>query len=216
MKVGVFESFRTYVGGALWRFDDHWERWQQSAILCGVVIPAHKAEILERLSQMPGDKRVRLWTDGILWRLEVLDLPILPDRVVLNDIVHHRENPQAKHDGHDYHQFYSVDFFDTIWFDEQSNLLEGNISNVFAMIDGQLCTSSDTGILPGLMRQWVIDHFEVVVRPISRTELKAAEAIFLTNMVRGVVAVDAWGDWSPDNASMVVDIKDKLRQSQPQ
>lgn len=216
MKVGVFESFRTYAGGALWRFDDHWRRWQQSAHLCDISLPVKKGEVRDRLEEVPADKRVRLWTDGDTWRLEVAGLPMIPTEIVLDDAVYRRKNPQAKHDMHDYHQFYSANFFDTIWFDKQGALLEGNISNVFAIIDGKLLTPADTQVLPGLMRQWILDHFEVLVQPISRAEMKHAEAIFLTNMVRGVVPVDVWGDWSPRDQSIILKIKDQLRHSQPQ
>ncbi len=216
MKVGVFESFRTFGDGELWRFEDHWCRWQESASSCGIQIPVDLETVWEQLNIIPADKKVRLWTDGDLWRLEVSELPEAPESVIVRDATYQRQNPQAKHDQHDYHQFYDSRCFETIWFDEQDRLLEGNITNVFAVIDGVICTPPTDKILPGLMRQWVLDHFSAEVRPVYRDQLMAATEIFLTNMVRGVVAVDQWGNWRSSDRTITSKITDQLRQSQPQ
>jgi len=204
-KVGVFETFRSYPGGVLWRFGEHWSRWQRSAELCGFEIPVERETVnsmLEEVLNNSSEVRLRLWSDGEDWELEVSPLPEGPEVIKIKDEVFGRENPQAKHDNHDYQQFFDKDWFETIWFDDSDILLEGNITNVFALIDGKLCTPKLGKILPGLMRHWVIDNFSVVERDISRTELLQADEIIVTNMVRGVAGVDEWGEWRKNSDNM--------------
>jgi len=206
----VFETWRTYQEPRLWRFDDHWERWQTSAQLCGLQIPVTKSEVYDRARSIDPDKRCRLSTDGQTWDLSVTDLPDTPAQIVITDAVYGRDNPQAKHDAHDYASFMSDDYFETIWFDPEDTLLEGNITNVFAIIDGQCLTPKTDKILPGLMRSWVGEQITVLETDITREELAGAEAIFLTNMVRGIVPVDAWGDWRSENTQTVDELQIKL------
>lgn len=76
--------------------------------------------------------------------------------------------------------------------DHNGNLIEGTMSNVFVLLDGELHTPtlSHAGVA-GIMRQIVIDHCEaigspVIERSISMDELGRAEEIILTNSVIGL------------------------------
>jgi len=211
--MGVFETFRSYAGGVLWRFDEHWARWQASADLCDLKIPVPKSKVASMLAETLSDGsevRFRLWSDGEAWEIEVSSLPVLPELVVINDASYVRENPQAKHDGHDYAQFFDLEVFETIWFDDRDELVEGNITNVFAVIEGKLCTPPQGNLLPGLMRTWVLDNFEVEERVISRADLGQATEIILTNMVRGIVSVDRWEQWHSGTPAMAQRLQSNL------
>jgi para-aminobenzoate synthetase/4-amino-4-deoxychorismate lyase len=77
--------------------------------------------------------------------------------------------------------------------DRGEEVLEAGWANVFAVRDGALCTPRTDGrILPGIARAAAIEAaraagLTVDERHLGRAELLAAEEVFLTNSVRGVV-----------------------------
>ncbi len=79
-------------------------------------------------------------------------------------------------------------------------VFEGATSNVFAVVGGETLTPPlARGILPGIVRAWVIaagPSLGVAVReaPLTREALLAADEIFLTNSVQEVVPVAAIGE----------------------
>jgi para-aminobenzoate synthetase / 4-amino-4-deoxychorismate lyase len=76
--------------------------------------------------------------------------------------------------------------------DHGDEVLEASRANVFAAIDGVLVTpAADGRILPGIARAGAISAateagVDVVERPLTRGELRAADEVFLTGSVRGV------------------------------
>ena len=84
---------------------------------------------------------------------------------------------------------------DTILLTRQGEVLEGSASNVFLYTDGQVATPShNTGILPGIMRAFVLQAcyelgYRLRTSAIWRDELSIADEVFLTNSVQGVVSI---------------------------
>jgi branched-chain amino acid aminotransferase len=77
--------------------------------------------------------------------------------------------------------------------DRHDNITEGPGFNVFAVVDGQLCTPAH-GVLHGITRRTVVEiaaaeHLPTVVRDIQADELHSAEEIFLTSTAGGVMPV---------------------------
>lgn len=76
--------------------------------------------------------------------------------------------------------------------DVQSRVIEGVFSNLFAVIDGVICTPDLSGSgIAGVMRRWLLEQFRdrgyvAVVREISLGELMLAEEWFFCNSVIGV------------------------------
>lgn len=67
---------------------------------------------------------------------------------------------------------------------------EGATANLFAVIDGQLVTPDEgCGLLPGIMREWVLERTRAQRRPIDAGELARADEIFLTNSLFGIMPV---------------------------
>ncbi|SDY36850.1 bifunctional chorismate-binding protein/class IV aminotransferase [Tessaracoccus flavus] len=84
--------------------------------------------------------------------------------------------------------------FDVIGFDARRRVLEGGRSNVFARVDGRWVTPPvNVGLLPGTQRDEVLAHPELIgathidERVVTVDELLRAEAIVVTNAVRGVL-----------------------------
>ena len=215
---GVFETFRTF-GGEFWRLDEHWERWHKSGEILDIKTKLSFEDLKQALQELilvnsteNLELRFKLWTDGKDTWIKVgkLDLEDVSGGVVVSDAVFERANSQAKYGAHFYPDFRQqcVDqgLFEIIWFDADNYLLEGSITNVFAVIDGQLVTPKSDRVLPGLMRQFVGGQ----ERDILKSDLQGASEIFLTNMIRGVVPVRRWGSWESHDFSRADSLQEKL------
>jgi len=74
------------------------------------------------------------------------------------------------------------------------SIAEGATSNIFVLIHGMVVTPPAAGILPGITRGHVLAcctelGIPCTVRGIAREELAAADELFVTSSVRGIVAV---------------------------
>jgi para-aminobenzoate synthetase/4-amino-4-deoxychorismate lyase len=82
--------------------------------------------------------------------------------------------------------------FDALFFNERGELTEGARSNVFLKLDGIWYTPPlACGVLPGVMRQRLLadPSYGASERILRADDFARAEAIVLSNAVRGVVAV---------------------------
>ncbi len=84
------------------------------------------------------------------------------------------------------------DYAEGLLFDDQNNLIEGTISNVFIVVDGRLITPdlSEAGV-SGVMRAEIFDRAAVLGLPIAeqhinRHQLLSADECFLTNALIGI------------------------------
>ena len=81
-------------------------------------------------------------------------------------------------------------FDEALFFNVNGMLAEGSMSNVFFVKDGKLHTPAmEAGLLPGIVRGWVIEQFPVVQGLFSKAELAKAEEVFVTNSIVGVMPV---------------------------
>lgn len=88
----------------------------------------------------------------------------------------------------------AVGAFDTIGFDDAGRVLEGGRTSVFAHLDGRWVTPPlDLGVLDGVQRAAVLADpgllgaAAVHEHPLTVAELRRADAIVVTNAVRGVL-----------------------------
>ena len=89
------------------------------------------------------------------------------------------------------------------------SIVEGATSNIFVLIQGIVVTPPVAGILPGITRGHVLAccgelGLSCQVRGIARAELAAADEIFITSAVRGIVAVTRLDGRSHGNGVGVV------------
>ncbi|WP_321870380.1 aminodeoxychorismate synthase component I [Paraburkholderia tropica] len=80
--------------------------------------------------------------------------------------------------------------FDMLFFNERGELTEGGRSNVFVKLGGQWFTPPlASGLLPGVMRGVLLDDeaFGAQERVLTRDDVLDAEALLLTNALRGAL-----------------------------
>ena len=69
------------------------------------------------------------------------------------------------------------------------------MKKVFIIKDNKIFTPKiSCGLLPGIIRGWVISNFEVVEKEITKEELLNSDEIFLTNSLVGIIGVSKLDD----------------------
>ena len=98
-------------------------------------------------------------------------------------------------------------FNETLFLNEKHNLSEGCTSNIFIVKDENIYTPTiDCGILPGVLRAWVIENFSVMEKEISKEEFLNCDEMFLTNSLVGVVKISEF-----ENKKFHSKISDKVK-----
>ncbi len=84
--------------------------------------------------------------------------------------------------------------------DADETLISATAANIFAVLDGVLCTPSlqQCGVAGVARAELLARHGDVMVRPIHINELREAAEIFLTSSVRGIVPVTGIPAWQRD------------------
>jgi 4-amino-4-deoxychorismate lyase len=81
------------------------------------------------------------------------------------------------------------EFSEGLMLNDRDEVMEGTMTNVFAVIGGELITPdlAECGVA-GILREFILEHSPMVVRvaPLARTTLMLADEIFLTNSIIGV------------------------------
>lgn len=79
-------------------------------------------------------------------------------------------------------------FNEAIFINEKGYICEGCTSNIF-MIKDKIIYTPDirNGLLPGIIRKWIIDNFEVIEKNITKEELLNSDELFFTNSLVGVI-----------------------------
>lgn len=216
--IGVFDLLRTY-NGKPYFLDAHIDRLEASAQKIGLTLPWSHDEIVRVVEDtlakndipeanirivVTGGSSIDFMNPSGTPRLLVLVSPIprLPDhwytegvKIISWEV--ERPIPGAK----------SIDYIsaslalkkaaaegavEALYTDRNGLALECTTSNIFAFIDNRLVTPG-RGILSGVTRKVVLElaerRFSIDVRDISRSELLAADEVFITGTSKGLVPV---------------------------
>lgn len=78
-------------------------------------------------------------------------------------------------------------FDEVLFINEKGYLAEGAVSNIFFTNNGKLYTpSKDSGLLNGIIRQFIIDNFEVIETNITLEDICDFQSSFITNSLMGI------------------------------
>ena len=102
-------------------------------------------------------------------------------------LLRHKTTRRAEYD-RAWHEAEALGAFDMLFFNERGELTEGGRTTVFAKLDGRWSTPPiDAGVLPGVMRAVLMEELSAVERTMTREELERAEALIVSNALRGAV-----------------------------
>ncbi len=80
--------------------------------------------------------------------------------------------------------------FDVIFFNEDGELTEGTITNLFLEIEGRLFTPPlSAGLLPGVLRESLLERGKALEASLFLPDLQRATRVWVGNAVRGLVPV---------------------------
>ena len=218
---GLFDYFRTY-NGVPFRWDDYWQRFENSARLLNLPLPISQQEtekILADLHALSGEQEVAfrfVLTGGyapdsvnvvqpnFLIRTEALPqdnpagrlagIKVLPYEYV-------RDLPEVKTTNY-VHMVLMADEMRRqqaadLLFHRDGEVSELTRSNIF-IFQGDKLITSDRNILNGITRKVVMElarpHFEVEIRPVMYKEVIMADEVFTTSTTKWVMPVVKIGD----------------------
>ncbi|WP_420584673.1 aminotransferase class IV family protein [Ruegeria sp.] len=183
------------------RRDRHLARMARSAQAFG--IPFNSERAVEHLEANAGKAplrcRLTLAVDGetdvttgaladnpAVWRVT-----IAAPRLRASDIwLQHKTTQRAVYDTARAELPDGVD--ELLFLNERDELCEGTITNVFLdMPDGRCLTPAlISGVLPGILREELLDNKQVTEATLTLTDLKNATKIFVGNSLRGLIRVE--------------------------
>ena len=91
---------------------------------------------------------------------------------------------------YEYNKANKEGFNEVVFLNIYGNIAEGATSNIFIIKDKKIYTPMiSDGILPGVVRNWVIENFKVCEKHLNKKDLYSADEVFITNSVLGIMKV---------------------------
>ena len=91
---------------------------------------------------------------------------------------------------YEYNKANKEGFNEVVFLNIYGNIAEGATSNIFIIKDKKIYTPKiSDGILPGVVRNWVIENFKVCEKHLNIKVLYSADEVFITNSVLGIMKV---------------------------
>lgn len=187
------------------RLESHLARMGMSARALGLVFPENLVRLAllaeARQAASPSRVRVELSPDGTFQSsssvIRPLDTAGLPSIIMAgehvsssNPLAVHKTNQRAIYDAGRARLSELPGVLDAVFLNERGEVCEGGISNIFIKKAGRLLTPPvSCGLLPGIMRAQIIRSHDAHEEVFFPWDLAAADAIYLTNSVRGMVEV---------------------------
>ncbi|MGR3906994.1 bifunctional anthranilate synthase component I family protein/class IV aminotransferase [Burkholderia sp. SR8] len=207
----LFETTAATRADGIRHLERHLARLQRSADAFGFRFDADalRREIDARCAALDGDgpyrMKLALAKDGMLdiTAAALKPLPAGPVGVMLasahgfaptradDALLLHKTTRRAEYD-RAWQAAEALGGFDMLFVNERGEVTEGGRSNLFVKLDGQWVTPPlASGVLPGVMRGVLLDDraFGAVERVVTVDDLARAQALLLTNALRG--ALDA-------------------------
>jgi len=106
--------------------------------------------------------------------------------------------------------------FDGLMCDTEANVVCATSANVFVKIGGRWLTPKmDRAGIAGIARAWVLKQWSQVQEAhLSRLQIDQAEAVFVCNAVRGILAVKRLGDREYPVNGDIADLQNRLAKEQ--
>ena len=199
----LIETFRWEPGAGILHRASHMARLARSAARLGI----RPRGVDTALAELSGDSplRVRLTVDangqagvtsapftplahGTIWRVAIADKLLRSDDPWLQV----KTTQRAQYDTARAHLPDGVD--ELLFCNERGELCEGTITNLFVRVDDQLLTPPlSSGLLPGVLRQEMLDSGEAIEAVLTPAALQRATQLFVGNSLRGLIPASLAG-----------------------
>lgn len=86
-------------------------------------------------------------------------------------------------------------YLDAVFCNTKGFIAEGSTCNIFFIKQGQIFTPSRTsGMLPGIVRAYILSHYDVKEVGILKEDVYKADSCFITNSLMGIMPVRELGE----------------------
>lgn len=183
----------------------HLDRMQKTAkyflfIFDRTKVKKRLSEIVKKLDSKKYKLKISLDKWGVLNHfISPIVIETIEVRVIISDKVIDSQNKfqyfkttNRKVYSDEFKKYSELGFYDVIFFNEKGELVEGAITNIFIIKDGNTFTPSlSSGILKGVYRNYYLQkNPKAIEKTLCFDDLKNADKIILTNSVRKEVIVD--------------------------
>lgn len=99
---------------------------------------------------------------------------------------------------------------EVIFLNEKGYVCEGSLSNIFIVKNGTIFTPKvSSGLLPGIVRDYVIRNHNVIEKEINLDEIMNADEIFITNSLLGIMGVSKFENRILTENKITIKIREK-------
>lgn len=100
-------------------------------------------------------------------------------------------------------------FDEVLFLNADGYLAEGSLSNIFFTKADKIYTPSiECGLLDGIIREFVLERFDVIEGRFSEDDLLSADSAFITNSVVGVMKLSSVNEKAFGESAIIRDIQD--------
>ncbi|NQV38654.1 MAG: aminotransferase class IV [Candidatus Marinimicrobia bacterium] len=206
--LGAFETLRANLGGDIIKPEAHIDRLFLSLDSIGLSHSYTIEEILLMLRRVAENgkstmqrMKIMVVPEGIAVTSEVLKIdPTIYNGIALKSVVQHRPLPNVKSLSYlecllSYREAIKEGYFEALMIGLEGEVYEGSRSNIF-WFDEDILHTRDTGVLPGITRQLVLDQspFDIEYSITNLDDLKTKDEIFITSSTLGIVPVSKIDD----------------------
>ncbi|KUJ79530.1 4-amino-4-deoxychorismate lyase [Ruegeria profundi] len=197
----IIETMAFRPGQGFVRRDRHLARMARTADVFGIPFDAGLAgEKLDKVAgEIPLRCRLTLAVDGqfdlttakLAYNPAVWRVTIAETRLIASDLwLRHKTTQRSVYDTARAALPEGID--EVLFLNERAELCEGTITNLFVhMPDGRRLTPALTsGVLPGILRQELLDNERVTEATLTLTDLKNAEKLYVGNSLRGLIRAE--------------------------
>ncbi|MBP1917643.1 aminotransferase class IV [Youngiibacter multivorans] len=109
----------------------------------------------------------------------------------------------------EHEKFLGSGFDEVLFLNTQGFLAEGSFSNIFFIKGSKVFSPSlDCGLLDGIVRRFVIDHFTVIEGRFTEADLMSADSAFLTNSIMGIMKLKSLNDTLYYESTIIREVQD--------
>lgn len=201
--LGVFETIAVERGTPI-LLDWHLERLCRSMKALGIRQSVTQSDVLSWLSGQTAEHhalKIMASSANLLFTLR--PNPYTPAqiqagfRLAYSNVYRNETSPLIRHKTLNYgdcilekRRAKSLGVDELIFLNSRGNICEGTTTNIFFVSGGKLYTPPvASGLLPGIMRQFILTHFPVTEQPLDREDALKMDECFVTNSLMGVMLV---------------------------
>lgn len=206
--LGLFETISVENGKPVF-LDWHLERLQNSLHELGIHRLVSEAEVRDFLSSQSGEHyalKIMVSDKNLLFTTR--PNPYTPEkiqkgfRLVYSSVYRNETSPLVRHKTMNYgdcilekRRAASLNADEQIFLNSKGELCEGTTTNIFFVRNRNIYTPPvSCGLLPGVMRRFVMENFNVTECILKKEDILLMEECFVTNSLMGIMPVNSLGE----------------------